>query len=216
MWYTRALRSVSAFCASASIGKGSSIMRVKLSRFGAVAAALICLAATGVAQSEARYKGLPEFHQVNANLYRGAQPKQGGLRRLAELGIKTIVDLRGAGDRARAEEHEARALGLRYYNAPISWHGRPQDEQVERVLRIITAPENQPVFVHCAHGVDRTGLIVAIYRVARDGWTSAQAKAEAKRFGMHWWKFGLKDYIHDYYRRRTQSAGKILTPLNVD
>jgi protein tyrosine phosphatase (PTP) superfamily phosphohydrolase (DUF442 family) len=187
-------------------------MRVRLSKFIAVAIAIVCLAGTGVAQSEAGYKGLPKFHKVNAGLYRGAQPKSEGLRRLAELGIKTVVDLRRAGDRARAKEREAHALGLRYYNVPLKWYGRPKDEQVKRVLEIINAPENQPVFVHCAHGVDRTGLIVAVYRIAQDGWTSAQAKREAKRFGMHWWKFGLKNYIRDYYKRLSRGTGETLTP----
>lgn len=189
-------------------------MRVRVSRFGAVAAALVCLTATSAGQSPARYKELPKFHQINAGLYRGAQPKDGGLKRLAQLGIKTIVDLRASGDRARAEELEARGLGLRYFNVPFRWYGRPKDEQVERVLEIISRPENQPVFVHCGHGVDRTGLIVAIYRITQEGYTSKQAKSEANRFGMHWWKIGLKNYIRDYYRRRSQRPSETLAPVN--
>jgi tyrosine-protein phosphatase SIW14 len=191
-------------------------MRVKINRLGAIAATLFCLTTTSAGQSNARYKELPKFHEVNAGLYRGAQPKAGGLERLAQLGIKTIVDLRSAGDRARSEEREAHKLGLRYFNVPLKWYGRPKDEQVERVLEIINRPENQPVFVHCGHGRDRTGLIVAVYRITHDGLTGTQAKSEAKRFGMYWWKFGLKNYIEDYYRRRTQPPAGDLAPVGIN
>jgi protein tyrosine/serine phosphatase len=176
-------------------------MKLKVGQLFTIAFTLVCLSSTGVAQPDSKYKELPKFHGVDDNLYRGAQPKKGGLARLAQLGVRTVINLRTSGDRARKEEIEARALGLQYYNVPLPWYGRPTDEQVQQVLQIITAPENQPVFVHCSHGVDRTGLIVAVYRITKHGWTSADAKAEAKRFGMHWWKFGLKDYIRDYYKR---------------
>lgn len=201
-------------------------MKEGLKKFVAVAGALFCLASAGVAQSEPKYKELPNFHQVNEQLYRGAQPKRGGIGRLAQLGVKTIVNLRPDDERSRREEQEARAAGLRYFNVsvekitlmealksltdlrhfnlPFNMLGRPTDEQVERVLSIINAPENQPVFVHCKRGADRTGAIIAIYRIEHDGWTSERAKAEANRYGMGWWERGKKDYIREYYRRRLQ------------
>lgn len=184
-------------------------MRTKLSRLGATATLIFCLTATSVPQSEPRYKELPRFKQVNAKLYRGAQPKRGGLKTLSELGIRTVIDLRGAGDRARAEEQEALSLGLKYYNVPLSWFGRPKDEHVDRVLQIIKQLENQPVFVHCSHGVDRTGLVVAVYRILYEGWSSEQAKAEAKRHGLHWWKFGIKKSIREHYKRRLSSQSSL-------
>ncbi|MEP6913455.1 MAG: protein-tyrosine phosphatase family protein [bacterium] len=75
---------------------------------------------------------------------------------------------------------------------------------MEEVLSIINAPENQPVFVHCAQGVDRTGTVIAVYRIAHDGWTSEKAKEEANRYGMHPWEIGMKNYIHDFYQRHTK------------
>ena len=152
-------------------------------------------------------KELPNFHQVNSQLYRGAQPKSDGIKRLAQMGVKTIVNLREANGQARAEEAEARAAGLRYFNIPLREWGRPTDEQVERVLRILNSSENQPVFVHCRLGADRTGLVVAIYRITHDGWTGERAKAEAKKYGMHPWELGMKDYIRDF-ARRPRTAGQ--------
>ena len=83
--------------------------------------------------------------------------------------------------------------------------GRPTDEQVERALAVIDARENWPVFVHCQRGADRTGVIIAVYRILRDKWTAEQAIDEAKRFGMAGLQFRKKDYISDYYKRRRDS-----------
>lgn len=150
-----------------------------------------------------RYDELPNFHRVSERLYRGAQPRKGGLPKLAALGVNTIINLRDDDERAVAEEREARGAGLRYYNVPFKRLGRPTNARIEQVLSLIEAPENGVVFVHCEHGADRTGTVVAVYRIRHDGWTSREAKREAKCYGMRFWQRGMKDYISDYYRDRT-------------
>lgn len=181
------------------------ILREMPGRMSAAVFVLALFASTALAQNEARYPQLPNFHQVNQQLYRGAQPRDGGLQKLAELGIKTIISLRGENEITTDERKEAEATGLRYYSIPLPSLSRPSNEQVERLMALINSPENQPVFVHCNHGKDRTGTIVAVYRIAHDGWTSEQAKAEAKHYGMSWVQRGMKDFISDYYRDRKAS-----------
>ena len=158
------------------------------------------------AQENRSYEELPNFHQVNENLYRGAQPRRGGLKKLSGLGIKTVINLRGAGEETRDEQAEAETAGLSYFNIPMSGLGRPTDAQVERALAVIDNRENWPVFVHCQRGADRTGVIIAVYRILRDQWTEEQAIAEAKRFGMARIQFRKRDYISDYYKRRRRDA----------
>jgi tyrosine-protein phosphatase SIW14 len=143
---------------------------------------------------------LPNFHQVNPRLYRGAQPREGGLKRLAALGVKTVINLRDDDDRAQDEEREARALGLRYFNVPISRAGRPSEARIKELMSIVDAKANQPVFVHCKRGADRTGAFIAVYRITHDGWTGEQALEEAERYGLGFWQRGKKDFIKDYYR----------------
>ncbi len=190
-------------------------MKERFIRFIAVAAALLCVASESIAQSGLNYKELPNFHRVNEQLYRGAQPKRGGMQRLAQLGVKTVVNLRARDERAQTEEQEARAAGLRYFNVPFERLGRPTDEQVEHALSIINRPDNQPVFVHCRRGADRTGAVIAIYHIKHDGWTSERAKAEANNYGMRWWQRGKRDYIRDYYLRRSQRTAMVLAPSAV-
>lgn len=158
--------------------------------------------AQGLRDDEPRYEELSNFHRVNERLYRGAQPRKGGIVRLASLGVNTIINLRDDDRRAVSEEWEARAAGLRYYNVPLKRLGRRTDLQIERVLTLIEAPENGVVFLHCEHGADRTGTVVAVYRIGHDGWTGREAMREAKRYGMRFWQRGMKDYISDYYRDR--------------
>src|SRR2546421_1737725 len=168
---------------------------------------IAALALVSFAQTEVRYPALPNFHQVNPQLYRGAQPKAGGLNRLAALGIKTIVNLRREDDHTRAEAVAAQAAGLRYFNVPMPGTSKPTDAQINGVLAIINSPANQPVFVHCQRGADRTGTVIACYRILKDGWTASLAKKEAQHYGMYWTELGMKDYIEDFYGRHKHQAG---------
>jgi hypothetical protein len=135
--------------------------------------------------------GLPNLHRVNASLYRGAQPSREGfvfLDTRASLAngdppIKTIVSLRAFNDDSSLV---AASSVLRLEEISFkTWH--PEDEDVVKFLRIATTPALQPVLVHCQHGADRTGTMVAIYRIAVEGWTKAQATDEMIHggFGFH-------------------------------
>lgn len=181
----------------------------QLVKLRAISVAVILLAATlGASSREPKEEVLPNFHQVNEQLYRGAQPLSGGMNELATLNIKTVINLRGENEGTREEEIEAKAAGLRYFSEPLPGLSRPKDEQVEKILAIINDSQNWPVFVHCYHGEDRTGTIIAVYRITNDGWTSEQAKKEAKKHGMSRFQFAMKDYIGDYYKRWLQRQGQ--------
>ena len=170
----------------------------------AVLSALLCLATLSSAQktSEINCKGVPNFHQVNANIFRGGQPESGALLRLKQLGIKTVINLRDDDERAKEEATEAQAAGLQYFNIPFARYDRPSDKEIDDVLKLVNSTDNQPVFIHCHRGADRTGTVVAIFRIQHDGWTSEQAKAEANHYGLGFWQTRMKDYIHDYYDRK--------------
>lgn len=144
-------------------------------------------------------EGIANLDRVNDGLYRGAQPNGLGIESLERLGIKTIVNLRMTNDTWVAEEQEARKQGITYTNVPMKGIGCPTDEQVVKVLSIIeTFPS--PVFIHCQHGCDRTGTIIACYRIQHDGWTSTQALSEAGEYGMSGWELGMKNYIRCFGR----------------
>jgi protein tyrosine/serine phosphatase len=144
--------------------------------------ALALLGAAPAAREEVR--GVPNFAVVSPVLSRGAQPTREGFRQLRERGIRTVVALRWLHDNDAA----LAGLGLNSYQLGVKqWH--PENEDVVRAMKVILTPEYQPVFVHCQAGKDRTGLVVAVYRILVDGWSVDDAIAERKMFGAaDFWK----------------------------
>lgn len=165
------------------------------------------LSQTVLAQDKPSKKDLPNFYLVNANLYRGGQPTGTGIKRLEKMGVKTVIDLRGADENSKKEENWTQAAGMKFIAVNLENWLRPKNSDIEQIINYINAPENQPVFVHCKRGADRTGTVVAVYRIKHDGWTADQATDEAKKIGFGWWQFWMKDYISDYYRD-FQKSGK--------
>lgn len=161
---------------------------------------VLFLVSLAQAQSDTKYKELPNFFKINDRLYRGGQPRKGGIKKLSELGVKTIINLRRESDETRAERKEAEAAGIKYFHISMSSFGRPSDAQVARALEIIDQAENHPVFIHCQRGSDRTGTVIAAYRISRENWGTKEALDEAKRNGMRWIQFAKKDYINDYHQ----------------
>jgi tyrosine-protein phosphatase SIW14 len=146
--------------------------------------------------------GVSNFHQVNEGVYRGAQPTSQGFENLARLGVKTVVDLRVAGEHSQAgEKRRVEKLGMRYVSMPIRKLVAPTDAQVTALLELLMDPSASPVFIHCRRGADRTGAVIACYRMAHDHWDSKSALREARQYGMRWYQFALQKYVVRYQPR---------------
>jgi protein tyrosine phosphatase (PTP) superfamily phosphohydrolase (DUF442 family) len=146
---------------------------------------------------------ITRFQQVDARLYRGGQPDKAAFEHLKQLGIRTVVNLR----RNDAERAVVESLGMRYVYLATSLHpfgvgGGPRPEQVvARFFEVVDDPSSGPVFLHCRRGADRTGTLVAMYRIARQRWTAASAYEEARATGMRWWHYPVKGYLERFASR---------------
>ena len=146
-------------------------------------------------------ENLPNFSKVNNNLFRGGQPTREGVRSLkARFGIKTVILFRTSGEEIEKEDEWAKEAGLNFVSLPLHNWFAPKRHQMEAAMKAITDPKNHPVFVHCKRGADRTGTVIAVYRMTQEGWTPERASEEAKRFGIGWWQVWMKDYIEDYHK----------------
>lgn len=146
--------------------------------------------------------GVRNFDQVNRDLSRGAQPTAAGVAALAQLHVATIVNLRPENEDRRAfsaEKSAADRLNITDVPVPLDNWKAPSADQVRQVLAIISDPAKQPVFVHCQRGADRTGTVIAIYRIVHDCWTADRAIQEAREHGMGWWQLPMKRFIRQWY-----------------
>jgi tyrosine-protein phosphatase SIW14 len=159
-------------------------------------------------------QNLPNFHQVNPQLFRGAQPTPEGIQQLSKMGIKTVIDLREAGERSQAERKIVEGLGMHYVSVPMRGSGTPDSGLIAKVLGIINDGSDGPVFVHCRRGADRTGTVIAIYRITHDRWDNGRALAEARSLGMSHFEKGMQHYVRDYRpdQKASVSAPTALPP----
>ena len=150
------------------------------------------------------------FGQVNANYYRGEQPQNGDYAALAALGIRTVISLQP--DRDNIDEAQlVEAAGMTFHRIPMESRVAPTLDQIAEFMTMVTNPANQPVYVHCAGGKHRTGVMTAVYRMEHDGWPADQAYQEMKRY-----KFGasaahpeFKNFVYSYRPVRTYGAGAV-------
>ncbi len=134
---------------------------------------------------------LPNLHRVDDSLFRGAQPDDKGYPALKKMGIKTVVNLRAF----HSDEEQCQANALTYVNIPIkTWDTEP--EEIVAFLKVMQDPEQQPVFVHCLHGADRTGMMCAFYRIVVQDWSKEEAINEMRNGG-----YNFHEMWHNIVRR---------------
>lgn len=146
-------------------------------------------------------KGLPNLGRVNDNLYRGGQPeaRHKAFEQLRELGIDIVVNLRDDQDDTEEERRLVEALGMQFVSIPWSGHKDPDNAQVAEFLRLVRENPDKQIFVHCRRGAERTGVMLAAYRMSVEGWTPEQALAEMEEFKFRgFWFRHLKRYVREF------------------
>lgn len=126
--------------------------------------------------------GVGNFAEVTSTLYRGGQPSRVGLEALAKMGVNIVVDARltGSGN----ERKDVEKAGMQYVAIP--WHCLfPKDDVFARFLALLRDNPGKKIFVHCRYGDDRTGMMIAAYRMSVEGWTADEASQEMNQFGFH-------------------------------
>jgi len=166
--------------------------RLSRTRTAVYVALLLSIPVAARAADTAR-PAIDNFGTVNANYYRGAQPTGRAYADLAALGVKTVIDLQEYGD--VSEPALVQSAGMQYVRIPMNTHVPPTPEQLASFLQLVNDPVNQPVYVHCAGGRHRTGVMTAVYRMTEDGWTADRAFQEMKQY-----RFGA-DFLHPEFKR---------------
>jgi len=153
-------------------------------------------------------RGISNFGQVTPTLFRGGQPTSEGYRELKQMGIETVVSFRHEKGENTLERRAVEGLGMRFVSLP--WHAweNPTDQQVSQFFALLSSSRHSKVYVHCQQGRDRTGTMVALYRVAVDHWCPASAVAEMSAYHYHhFWFPQLETYVENFPQRLANDQG---------
>jgi len=141
---------------------------------------------------------IKNFGQMDDRFFRGAQPKEGDYQQLANLGIKTVIDLQN--EPTAYEKQNVEALGMNYINIPMSDKDYPETAKIEQFLKLVDDPTTGKFYVHCAGGRHRTGVMGAVYRFNHYNWNYDQVYAEMKKYDFYtrWGHGDMKKFVKDY------------------
>jgi tyrosine-protein phosphatase SIW14 len=150
-------------------------------------------------QAEEEPRGVPNFGRVTDMLYRGGQPASEGFSALQAMGIGIVVNFRDEREEMTTEKRQVESLGIKYVEIPWSGLDKPSNIQVAQFLDLIRANPKAKIFVHCKRGADRTGVMVAAYRIAVEHEPVAQAVSEMHQFHYAgFWLPQLKRYVESF------------------
>jgi tyrosine-protein phosphatase SIW14 len=169
-------------------------------RIAAAAALAVLWLATqsepALCQTQKELRGLPNFGRVTDTLFRGGQPASVGFSALRDMGVGLVMNFRDEPEQISTEKRGVESLGMKYVGIPWSGHDEPSNSQVVQFLDLIRANPNTKIFVHCRRGADRTGVMIAAYRIAVEHDSVSQAISEMYRFHYAgFWLPQLKRYV---------------------
>ena len=186
------------------------ILMIKLAAVGApvlvLAVAIYSFAPNNSAVPTRPNKSFPNvtiknFGQMDEHFYRGAQPSEEEYKELADIGVKTVIDLRD--DPMPYASKAAEAVHMVYVNIPMSDKDYPQNDSIDKFVGISKDEKSWPFYVHCAGGRHRTGVMGAMYRFSHDEWTYDRVYEEMKNYDFYtrWGHGEIKKYVADYWQR---------------
>jgi protein tyrosine/serine phosphatase len=151
------------------------------------------------------------FGVVSKDLLRCAQPDLDELHRLKEAGVVSVINLRSGKSGIEEERLACEKAGLKYFSLP--WGNTLQGVNRNAIVgffEVLADPDNLPALVHCKRGAERTGTVVAVYRIREDGWDARRAYEEMKDYKFRYYLYrSLKEYVFNYedYWRQLQENG---------
>jgi len=146
--------------------------------------------------------GISTFAQVETTIACGGATKPEAIREIAKMGFKSVINVRlasEAGAQVEEEGEAVKAAGMKYVHLPFDAQN-PDAHLIDNFIAAVTAPANQPAYIHCAAG-GRAASLWMIKRVLADGWDEQRALTEANALGLNdrFRPFAL-NYIHAHQR----------------
>ena len=167
----------------------------------ALAALVVTLNAQGVTKETV--PGVTNFARVETTIACAGATTPAAVAGIKKMGYASIINLRQASEAGADIEGEAaaaKAAGITYVHLPFN-AASPDPAVVDAFLKAVTAPANQPAFVHCA-SANRAAAMWMIKRIQVDKWDADRAGAEAAALGLT--SAALKTFALDYVQAHKQ------------
>ena len=148
-----------------------------------------------ILHSTVSYAKIANFHVVSEQIWRGGRPDYYDLKNLHDRGYKTIINIENRQNFVESERRNAERMGLQFISIPMDEDLVPNNQDIEKLLQLLSDKSNQPIFIHCFHGQDRTGLVIGLYRVLIEGWDAKAAHDEMLQLGFHTKFINMENYF---------------------
>jgi hypothetical protein len=136
-------------------------------------------------------------------VFRGGAPTQPGVECLRSMGVSTIIDVRSDGEVSPQKEPSwAKGAGIQYLRFPMATDSSVPSasckkrglnatqcnaESVDGAIHFLGQAESgnpgEKIYIHCARGEDRSGLVVGAYRFLVQKASKTAARNEMAKFG---------------------------------
>jgi len=160
-----------------------SLLRIS-ALLAAFAVTFVTVAAQGVTKETVA--GISTFARLDTTIACGGATSVDAVPELKKMGFRSIINVRRsseAGADVDAEGLAAKTAGLRYIHLPFDPQS-PDPMLIDNFIAAVTAPENQPAYIHCAAG-GRAAALWMIKRWKADGWDEKRALDEAIALGLN-------------------------------
>lgn len=134
---------------------------------------------------------LNNFWKINDTIYRSEQPHKKDFVYLNNLGFRAVLNLRTC----HTDKKLINNFNIVEYNVKMKAGHFGDKEIIESIKVIRDSPK--PLIVHCWHGSDRTGVVIAMFRIIYQNWTKEQALLELQNggYGFHTVFSNIQEYI---------------------
>ncbi|HHB81360.1 MAG TPA: protein tyrosine phosphatase [Aliiroseovarius sp.] len=147
--------------------------------------------------------------QLSPDAWRGNQPDPKRIAQLKQMGIRTLLNLRGPSAFAvyLFEEEACAEHGLALVDHSIDAYALSSREAYLRLFELFDTVE-KPFYMHCKSGADRSGLAAAFYLLDQQNAPIARAMGELSLKYVHRKrsKAGILDHLLETYAADTQAA----------
>lgn len=150
------------------------------------------------------------FEEIAPGVYRSNHPHHDRFVAYAEMGIKSVLNLRGVSKLSHYlfEVESVQKLGLEMVTVHLGARNAPDRAKLMALLDAFETLE-KPFLIHCKSGADRTGLAAAFYMLLYTDASDTTLRAQLSFRYLHIRKSstGILDHILETYLSARDSTG---------